>query len=60
MKVLKDFFCIVEKKNYKEGQEYDGNRKDIPHLLESIKEVKEEKVAIETKQLKIKRQTKGK
>ena len=33
MKVLKDFYCIQEKKSYKEGDEYTGKRKDLGALL---------------------------
>lgn len=29
MKVKKSFFCIVEKKEYKEGETYTGKRKDL-------------------------------
>lgn len=29
MKVIKDFFCIEEKKSYKEGGDYNGKRKDL-------------------------------
>ena len=34
MKVKKEFFCIKEKKTYKVGEEYTGERKDLSHLLE--------------------------
>lgn len=29
MKVIKDFFCSQEKKSYKEGNDYNGKRKDL-------------------------------
>jgi len=32
-KVLKDFYCIKEKKSYKKGEQYTGKRTDIDHLL---------------------------
>lgn len=38
-KVIKDFFCIKEKKSYKKGEEYKGERTDIDHLLEPKKKV---------------------
>jgi len=34
MKVKKQFFCIQEKKTYKVGDEYTGERKDLSHFLE--------------------------
>lgn len=43
MKVKESFFCIESKKNYVKGSNYDGNRKDIDHLLE-IKVKPKEKV----------------
>lgn len=39
-KVIKDFFCVEEKKEYKAGDEYKGKRTDIPHLLEPKKKTK--------------------
>jgi hypothetical protein len=37
MKVVKDFFCIIERKTYKVGDEYKGKRKDLGHVLEAPK-----------------------
>lgn len=34
-KVKTTFFCIQTKKKYFRGQEYDGTRTDLAHLLES-------------------------
>ena len=33
-KVAKQFFCTKEKKTYYKGDEYDGGRKDLSHVLE--------------------------
>lgn len=41
MKVKKQFYCILEKKTYKEGEEYKGKRKDIDDYLD--KKTKKEK-----------------
>ena len=46
MKVIKNFFCIKTKKAYNIGDVYDGDRKDIDHLLEPKKKNKK---AVETK-----------
>ena len=43
MKVVKTFFCIQTKKKYFPGDEYKGKRKDLGHLLESVKPPKKEK-----------------
>ena len=37
MKVIKSFYCIQEKKSYKEGDNYTGKRKDLSHVLEAPK-----------------------
>ena len=51
MKVLKGFYCIQEKKNYKEGDEYTGKRKDLGSFLEkkTKQEPKTKKGAINKK-----------
>ncbi len=53
MKVIKKFFCIKTKKTYNVGDVYDGDRKDIDHLLEPKKKNKKapitKKGAIKTK-----------
>lgn len=53
MKVIKRFYCIETKKSYNIGDEYDGDRKDIAHLLEPNKRNKKapitKKGAIKTK-----------
>lgn len=33
-KVKRTFFCIKEKKTYRAGDEYNGERKDLSHVLE--------------------------
>jgi hypothetical protein len=33
-KVKKQFFCIQEKRTYYAGDEYEGKRKDLAHVLE--------------------------
>jgi hypothetical protein len=33
-KVKQTFFCNQEKKKYRPGDEYTGDRKDLSHLLE--------------------------
>ena len=33
-KVVKQFFCIKERKTYFVGDEYSGYRKDLSHVLE--------------------------
>ena len=35
MKVIRDFFCIQEKKAYKAGDEYTGKRKDLINYVQS-------------------------
>ena len=35
MKVIKQFFCIQEKKTYYVGDEYTGKRTDLSQLLEA-------------------------
>jgi len=37
MKVIKQFYCIQEKKTYKVGNEYKGKRNDIKEYLEATK-----------------------
>lgn len=49
-KVIKEFFCSVEKKAYKVGDDYKGDRKDLTDYLEAPKQ--------QTKEKKIKQQTK--
>jgi len=34
MKVIKQFYCIQERKTYKIGNEYKGKRKDLKGLVE--------------------------
>ena len=43
MKVIKNFFCIKTKKVYNVGDIYNGDRKDIGHLLEPKKKNKKAK-----------------
>ncbi len=56
MKVKKEFYCIQEKKSYKEGDTYTGKRKDLGAFLETGKKNKKapqaKKGAIETKKKK--------
>ena len=52
MKVSKEFYCLEEKKSYKKGDTYKGKRKDLSHLMEGKKEVKEDKASVDTKELK--------
>ena len=33
-KVKKQFFCVQERKTYYVGDEYNGKRKDLSHVLE--------------------------
>lgn len=53
MKVIKRFYCTKTNKKYDIGDEYEGTRKDIVHLLESKKRNKKapitKKGAIKTK-----------
>ena len=51
MKVVKSFFCIQEKKTYKVGDEYTGNRTDLGALLEQVED-KQLKPKIERKKRK--------
>lgn len=53
-KVIKDFFCIETKVSYKVGDEYNGSRTDLGHVLEQ----KEEKAPKKTKELKTAKTTK--
>ncbi len=46
MKVIKEFYCIKEKKSYKVGDEYTGKRTDLGHLLEKPKKTKELKTKV--------------
>jgi|TARA_R110000851_G_scaffold44305_2_gene109084 hypothetical protein len=39
-KVLIDFFCIKERKTYKKGSEYNGNRTDLSLFLEKKNKTK--------------------
>jgi len=39
MKVIKQFYCIQERKTYRVGNEYRGKRKDIKEYLEQKKKV---------------------
>ncbi len=59
MKVKNAFFCRFEKKNYKVGDEYTGDRKDLALYLEEPKKTKELKAKIETPK-KVKKVTKKK
>ena len=34
MKVIKDFFCIKERKTYLKGDEYNGSRTDLKGLVD--------------------------
>ena len=43
MKVSKEFYCIQEKKSYKQGDEYTGKRKDLGAFLEKKKTTKVKK-----------------
>lgn len=40
MIVKKSFFCVKEKKTYKVGDKYTGNRKDIAFLLDTSEKKK--------------------
>lgn len=55
MKVAIGFFCVQEKKNYKEGDTYTGNRKDLEGFM--VKESKKASLR-KTKELKIDTKTK--
>ena len=43
MKVIKDFYCIQERRTYKVGNEYKGKRQDIKEYLEQKKASKSKK-----------------
>jgi hypothetical protein len=43
MKVIEDFYCIKTGVKYKKGDSYKGTRKDIKHLLETVKKVNKKK-----------------
>lgn len=46
MKVVNAFYCRIEKKNYKVGDEYKGKRTDLSLYLEKPKKTKELKTPV--------------
>ncbi|MCP5006092.1 MAG: hypothetical protein GY941_19455 [Planctomycetes bacterium] len=49
MKVTKGFFCIQEKKTYKEGDNYTGKRKDLKDNVAYPKKSHQQKVSASTR-----------
>ncbi len=56
-KVLKGFYCTKERQAYVKGDDYNGGRKDLGHLIEAPKK-KEVKEPVKTKELKTSKATK--
>ena len=42
MKVKVNFYCIESRKRYFKGDDYDGSRKDLSHVLEAPKKKKKQ------------------